>query len=315
MKKRVFNSQCGASRSPRDQKSCPPWQGQRPLAVCWSQWPAGPPACWVGHWAATCMWSVRRLARICTLFPLEKGRKRRQHKRKMLAVRGIQYEDLAVNTGTLLPQQIQYLCCVRGAQAACSVSLCWIIPLQSAEQHITLEQLSAPIWGLKHTSVISPAQENSFKIKKAGSGSASPIMLCNYSDLLPRPGSLVGRNRMWMLANFRSCPQCPGKLPNWHLFVSRASLAVSKVDAAGCIIDWAVQLCPSSDLQTIHFLFYCTTSPLVAVWRVWPWPGRWKTGSNYLAAAWERAAWHHAGDPVKRKPSRLQTKKLFFAPV
>lgn len=173
----------------------------------------------------------------------------------------IQYEDLAVNTGTLLLQQIQYLCCVRGAQAACSVSLCWIIPLQSAEQHITLEQLSAPIWGLKHTSVISPAQENSFKIRKAGSGSAFPIMLCNYSDLLPQPGSLVGRNRMWMLANFRSCPQCPGKLPNWHLFVSRASLAVSKADAAGCIIDWAVQLCPSSDLQTIHFLFYCTTSP------------------------------------------------------
>lgn len=132
-----------------------------------------------------------------------------------------------------------------------------------AERWATYHSWTAlsPIWGLKHTSVNSRARENSFKIRKAGTGTAFPIMLCNYSDLLPRPGPLVGRKRMWMLANFRSCPQCPGKLPNWHLFVSRASLTAWKAAAAGCIIDWAVQLCPSSDLQTIHFLFYCISAP------------------------------------------------------
>lgn len=119
----------------------------------------------------------------------------------------------------------------------------------------------SPIWGLKHTRVNSQVQENSFKIRKTGTGTAFPKMLCNYSDLLPRPGSLMGKKHMW---NFRSCPRRPGKLPNWHLFVSRASLAASKSDAGGCIIDWPAQLCPSSDLQTIHFLFYCITSSLLA---------------------------------------------------
>lgn len=151
MKKAACDSQCGALRSLRAQRSCPPWPGQRPLDACWSQWPAGPPACWDGHWAAMCTWSVRRLAQICTSFRLEEKKnktKGRHAQKENVSSPFIQYEALAVNTGTLLPQQIQYLCCVRGAQAACSVSLCWIITLQSAEQHITLEQLSAPSGGL-----------------------------------------------------------------------------------------------------------------------------------------------------------------------
>lgn len=86
VKKRVCDSQCGASRSLRDQRSCPPWPGQRPLDVCWNQWPAGLPACWDGHWAAMCTWSVHRLVQICTSFPLEKRRKWRQHKRRMLTL-------------------------------------------------------------------------------------------------------------------------------------------------------------------------------------------------------------------------------------
>lgn len=80
--------------------------------------------------------------------PAREKKKRETTQKENVSSPFIQYEALAVNTGTLLLQQIQYLCCVRGAQAACSVSLCWIIPLQSAEQHITLEQLSASSGGL-----------------------------------------------------------------------------------------------------------------------------------------------------------------------
>lgn len=81
VKKRVLDLRCGASRSLRDKRSCPPSPGQHPSGVCWSQWLAGLPSCWDGHLAATCMWSVHHLAQICMLFPLEKIRKERAIRR------------------------------------------------------------------------------------------------------------------------------------------------------------------------------------------------------------------------------------------
>lgn len=285
----VCDSQWGASRSLRDRRSCPPWPRQRPSDVCWSQWPVGLPGCWDGHWVATCMWSVRRLAQICMSSPLERRRKGRQHKKEKVSSPLIQYEAPAVNTGALLPQQIQYLCCVTGAQAACSVSLYCITPLQSAEQHITLQQLSAPSGGL--STLVSIHKRKKIHLKLGRQVLAPFSQKCCAITQIYRRGlahSWVRNSR-----NFRSCPWRPGKLPNWHLFVTRSSLAASKSDAVIRIIDWPVQLCPSSDLQTIHFLFYCiTSSPLPTMWEIWPWPGRWKSGSNYLTAVWESVVWH-----------------------
>lgn len=105
-----------------------------------------------------------------------------------------------------------------------------------------------------------------------------------------------------MLASLRPCPWCPGnqqatRLP---LHISLASLAASKADAPTGIIDWLVQLCPSSDLQTSYLLScYITSLSLAAIWKVWTWPCRWKSDSNYLAIQWERTLQHRVSDPVK----------------
>lgn len=151
--KQVLDLRCEASRSLRDQRSCPPSPGQHPSGACWSQWLAGPPSCWDGHLAATCMWSVHHLAQICTLFPLEKTKKERE--RTNTDVSGAsppqpctRREPLAVNTKTLLRQQSRHPRRAYRTPSASSVLLCWVTTLQSTEQHITLEQLSAPSEGL-----------------------------------------------------------------------------------------------------------------------------------------------------------------------
>lgn len=155
LKKHLLDLQCGVSRSLRDQMSYPPSPGQHPSGVCWSQWRAGLPLCWDGHLAAMCMWSVHHLAQICMLFPLEKTGKEWKSKYNLLVVSSVslfttacQLDPLAVNTKTLLTQQSLHPCCVYRALSVCNVLLCWVMTLQSAEQHIALEQLSVPSEGL-----------------------------------------------------------------------------------------------------------------------------------------------------------------------
>lgn len=111
-----------------------------------------------------------------------------------------------------------------------------------------------------------------------------------------------GRRYKWMLENLQSCPRCPGnqRARRAPPRPSRASLTASKADTAGSIIDWLVQLCPLRDLQTSYFLSRCITSlSLEAVWKVWTWPGGWKSASNYLAIQWEEASRQFANDLVK----------------
>lgn len=110
---------------------------------------------------------------------------------------------------------------------------------QSIEQHITLEQLSAPSEGLSTLVSIHECRKNSLEIRKAGTGATFLIMLCNYSVLLPLHVSpLEGRDTS-------ECKQISSHVPvsrythmlNEHLLASRSSLAASKADSAGCVID------------------------------------------------------------------------------
>lgn len=159
----------------------------------------------------------------------------------------------------------------------------------------------SPVWGFKYTRVNSWVGENSEEMREAGT--AFLIMLHNYSVLLPLPDfTSRGKRYKWMLVNLQPYPRCPG---NQHAKrapsrLSRTSLAASKADAAGSIIDWLVQLCPSPDPKTSYFLSRCITSlSLEAVWKVWTWPGRWKSGSNYVAIQWEEASRQFASDLIK----------------
>lgn len=170
-KNKQTNLQCGVSRSRRDQRSYPPSPGQHPSGVCWSQWRAGLPLCWDGHLAAMCMWSVHHLAQICMLFPLEKIRTEWKSKYNLWVVSSVpllttvcQQEPLAVNTKTLLTQQSLHWCCVYRALSVCNVSLCWVMTLQSTEQHITLEQLSVPSEGLSTIMSIHKCREIHWKL-------------------------------------------------------------------------------------------------------------------------------------------------------
>lgn len=101
--KHVFDLRCGASRSLRDQRSYPPSPGQHPSGACWNQWLAGLPSCWDGRLAATCMWSVHHLAQICTLFPLEREKKKGKKDVSGVIVLKTVYHWLL--TQTLLTQQ------------------------------------------------------------------------------------------------------------------------------------------------------------------------------------------------------------------
>lgn len=127
-------------------------------------------------------------------------------------------------------------------------------------------------------------------------------MLNNYSVLLPSPASpLEGRDTSECE---QICSHVPSaqvtSMPNGHLPVSRASLAASKADSAGSIIDWLVQLCPPCDLQTSYFPSRCISSlSVVDIWKVWTWPGRWESSSNYGAIQWERALRDYSSDLVK----------------
>lgn len=114
---------------------------------------------------------------------------------------------------------------------------------------------------LKYTRVNSWVGERSAKTREAGTGSDFLTILHSYSVLPLLPVSpLEGRDTSECK---RMCGRVPSSqvasMPNGHLPISHASLAASKADGDSSIIDWLVQLCPSCDLQTSHFLSCCIT--------------------------------------------------------
>lgn len=162
--------------------------------------------------------------------------------------------------------------------------------LPSSELHITLERLSAPSEGL--STLVSnhecrEKKKNSSEIRKAGTGrrfahNASQLLRFTAADCLtstrerykPMPAffGFFFSSRVPGVQVNRRAKRSGGGVP---LPVSLASLAASKADSAGCVIDWLLQLCPSYDLQTSYFLSRRITSlSLSAVWKVWTRP-RW----------------------------------------
>lgn len=187
--------------------------------------------------------------------------------------------------------------CVYRAPPVPSVILCWVMTLQSSEQHITLEQLSAPSGGL---STLMSIHESGKIQRKLGRQVALLSLCCTITQFYCH--CLLHLQREEIQVSLQSGPpgaQVPSMVEG-HLPISRASLAASKAGAASNIIDCLVQLCPSCDLQASYFLSRCITSlSLEAVWKVWTWPGGWKSGSNYPAIQWEEALRQFACDLVK----------------
>lgn len=206
----------------------------------------------------------------------------------------IRRETLTVNTNIINTVKPPPMSCVQSTvRLECFTVLSNDFAKHRATYHS--QQLSAPSEGL---STLMPIHENSAEMREAGTGRCFPHNAAQLLRFTATACFTPGDKRYtWTLANLQ---RCPGNQPDGHFPISHAPWAASKADTAKGIIDWLVQLCPYCDPQTSYFLSRCITLlSLASVWKVWTWPGRWKSVSNYLAIQWERTLRHQVSDPVK----------------
>lgn len=197
-----------------------------------------------------------------------------------------QQEPLAVNTKTLLTQQSLHPCCVYRALSVCNVSLCWVMTLQSTEQHITLEQLSVPSEGLSTIMAIHKCRKIHWKLGRqvlAPLSSSCCVITqfhCQRLSHLLRKGIQVNVSKFSVMS-FCFISSFKGRITRLHYWLTAPIMPFL----------WP----PNQPFPvSLHYLLSSAS-----IWKIWTWPGVRKGGSNYLAIQWERVLWHYASVLVK----------------